>query len=96
MASFQRFAQLMSGENDGPPACVRVREQRLQHGDRPVVERREGFIEQQHFRLVHERARYGQPLPHAARKFADQAIADAAESGSFEPLGGRLFGSSSP
>src|SRR5258706_16476121 len=60
--------------------------QRLKDGDGAIVERSERFIEQQPFRIVQECPRDREPLPHAARKFADQAVADALESGSLQPL----------
>ena len=72
------------------PRSLHVGEQRLQHRDGAVVERGERLVEQQHFGIVQKGARHRQPLPHAARKFAHQAIADALEAGAFQQFVGPL------
>ena len=72
------------------PRSRMLRIMRLQHGDGAVVERGEGFVEQQHFGIVQERPADGQALAHAARKFADQAVADAAETDALQHFIGAL------
>jgi len=41
---------------------------------------------------MQERAGDGEPLPHATREFAHQAVADALQAGAFQPFVGRLLG----
>ena len=56
------------------PSRQELPEQVLQHGDGAVVERGEGFVEQQQGRIMQERAGHRQPLAHAARELAHQAV----------------------
>ena len=87
---FQRFAQLVGGHDDGAAFGQRFAQQALQHGDGAVVERGEGLVEQQHGRLVQERAGHRQALPHAARELAHQAVLHALEAGALQPFHGRF------
>ena len=68
------------------PAASASRSRPLQDGDGAVVERGERLVEQQHRRLVQERAGHRQALAHAARELAHQAVADAIEAGAFQPF----------
>src|ERR1039457_4755140 len=45
---FQGLTQLVGGHDDGLAVGQRLAQQTLQHGDGAVVERGEGFVEQQH------------------------------------------------
>src|ERR1700722_18189729 len=81
-----RLTELVSRHDDGAAARLRVGNQRLQHGDRAVVERSEGLVEQQHFRFVNKCSRHSQALAHAARELAYQAVANTLEYRSVEPL----------
>src|ERR1017187_1641219 len=88
---FEGLPQLVGGHDDGLAVGQRLAQQALQHGDGAVVERGEGFVEQQHFGSMEEGAGYGQALPHAAREFADQSILHAIEAGALQPVQGGLF-----
>ena len=63
---------------------------RLQHGDGPIVERGERFVEQQHFGIVQKCPAHRQALAHAAGKLASQALADARETHAFQHFIGTL------
>src|ERR1017187_5799166 len=54
---FQSLPQLVGGHDDGLAVGQRLAQQALQHGNGAVVERGEGFVEQQHFGPVQEGAR---------------------------------------
>src|SRR5664279_479931 len=88
---FQGLTQLVGGHDDSLAVGQRLAKQALQHGDGAVVERGEGFVEQQHFGPVEEGAGDCQALPHAAREFADQAVLDAIEAGALQPVQGGLL-----
>ena len=86
----------MRRHDDGGAARERFASSSLQHGDGPVVERRERLVEKQHFGLVQEGAGDGEALPHAARELARQAVFHVRESDVFERFGGGRFGVSRP
>ncbi len=62
-----------------------------QHGDGPVIERSERFIQQQNLGRVNKRARQRQPLPHAARILAHRHGGHARQAHAFEPRVGKRF-----
>src|ERR1019366_10521306 len=70
----------------------RLAQQTLQYGDGTVVERGEGFVEQQHFGSMEEGAGHRQALPHAARELADQPVLYAIEAGALQPFQGGSLG----
>ncbi len=82
----QSLPQLVRGHDDGLALRQRLPQQLLQDGDGAVVEGGERLVQQQHGRVVQERAGHCEPLPHSSRELAHQAVAHALQAGSFQPL----------
>ncbi len=62
-----RFLQIMGDEKGGfPPLGQHAGKIPLQHEFRHGIEGGEGLIQQQHVRIMRQRARHRRPLTHAA------------------------------
>jgi hypothetical protein len=88
----QSFAQLMRGHDDRPSPIAHVFNHCLQDGDGAVVQRGEGFIQEQHFRIVKKRPADRQTLAHASGKLAGQTVAHASEPHALQHFFGALTG----
>ena len=89
---FEGFAKLVGGHEDGAPLAEGVAEEALEERDGAIVERGEGFVQQQHLRVVEEGAGDGEALAHASGEFADEGVFDAVQAGAFEPVEGGVSG----